>query len=209
MADTDGDRELAEAAVSGDHDALSELLRLHGPVVRRALAGEFGRVLRGVLDVEDVMQVTYLEAFLRIRHFVPRGDGSFTAWLQDIARNNLRDAVRELRRSKRPQAQRRVELASGVSSASVLLDRLCGSSDTPSGEAACHEMEEILTGAITRLPEDYRRVVELCDMEGRSTSEAAKALNRSQGAVCMLRARAHDRLRELLGSQSKFFSDSG
>ncbi|MDM8006898.1 MAG: sigma-70 family RNA polymerase sigma factor [Phycisphaerae bacterium] len=205
----DGDCELAQAASRGDLDALSELLQTHGAVVRRGLAGRVGQRLQPVLDVEDVMQVTYLEAFLRINHFVYQGRGSFAAWLQHIARNNLRDAVRELRRDRRPQGRQQVGFDSGSSSASILLNRLSGDSSTPSRQAACREGEEILKRAITRLPEDYRRVVEICDIEGRSTCEAAGVLNRSQGAVCMLRARAHDRLRELLGPKSRFFSDSG
>ena len=48
----------------------------------------------------------------------------------------------------------------------------------------------------------------LYDLECQPPQQVAEALGRSVGAVHMLRARAHDRLRELLGSASKFFSDS-
>jgi hypothetical protein len=40
-------------------------------------------------------------------------------------------------------------------------------------------------------------------------SELAAEMKRSEGAAYMLRARAHDRLKEILGSDSKFFSTSG
>ena len=203
------EQELELRAVRGDFDALGELLQVHAASLRRDLTTRFGQRLQPILDAEDVIQVTYMEAFLHIRHFVPRGDGAFAAWLQRIARNNLRDAVREIRRGKRPQSDRRIEPAAASSSATMPIDRLIGQSDTPSGEAACHERARILKDVIAQLPSDYRRVVELCDIEGRSTSEAAASLNRSQGAVCMLRARARDRLRELLGSESRYFSDSG
>jgi len=202
------DRELVLRAARGDFDALSELLEAHGPEIHRHLAGRFGDRLRSVLDVEDVMQVTYLEAFLRITHFVPEGSGSFAGWLRRIAMNNLRDAVREARRSKRPQLRRRVEFISDSSSVSAFVDGVIGESTTPSRKAASHEQENLLKDVISKLPEDYRRVVELCDIQGKSTSETAALLSRSQGAVCMLRVRAHDRLRELLGSSSRFFSDS-
>jgi RNA polymerase sigma-70 factor, ECF subfamily len=206
---TDSDGRLAQAAANGDRDAFSELLKRHGPGVRRDLARRLGSGLRSAVDVEDVMQVTYLEAFLRITRFVPQGDGSFAAWLLNIARNNLRDAARGLRCARRPQLRLRVALAAEGNSSSPLPSPPYGPSDTPSGEAACQERQEILHLAMTRLPEDYRRVVELCDIEGKPTCEAAEVLRRSQGAVCMLRARAHDRLRELLGSESQYFSDSG
>lgn len=45
-----------------------------------------------MLSIEDVMQVTYIEVFLHIHEFQPRGDGAFHAWLRRIAENNLRDA---------------------------------------------------------------------------------------------------------------------
>jgi hypothetical protein len=44
------------------------------------------------------------------------------------------------------------------------------------------------------------------DLEDRAIDDVTKALGRTRGAVHMLRARAHERLRELLGAESIFFS---
>ena len=69
------------------------------------------------------------------------------------------------------------------------------------------EVSELLNKSLDRLPLDHRQVVRVYDLEGRSAAEVAGTMGRSQGAVHMLRARAYDRLRELLGAESRFFSD--
>lgn len=191
-----------ERAIAGDSDALARLLAEHGPVVARSL--EIARPWRAVLDVDDVMQVTYLEAFLQIGRFDP-ARGSFEAWLATIARHNLLDAVRGLSRAKQPQPRNRISAPLGDSSVE-LLDLLGVTTTTPSRVARHHERTRALERAIDLLPADYGRVIRLYDLEGRHADEVAATLNRSPGAVHMLRARAHDALRERLGAESEYFS---
>ena len=76
------EEELVSRAVSGDEDALTTLLRRHGPILRQKIAPSIGAKWRNVLDADDVLQVTYLEVFLRVRSFVPQAPGSFAAWLR-------------------------------------------------------------------------------------------------------------------------------
>lgn len=52
--------------------------------------------------------------------------------------------------------------------------------------------------AIRLLPEDYRRVLVMYDLLGRSVTEIAKAMGRSEGSVFMLRAGALRRLRDIM-----------
>lgn len=66
------EEELVSRAVSGDEDALTTLLRRHGPGLRQQIAPSIGAKWRPVLDADDVMQVTYLEVYLRIAGFVPQ-----------------------------------------------------------------------------------------------------------------------------------------
>jgi RNA polymerase sigma-70 factor (ECF subfamily) len=195
-----------EAAVNGDREALSTLLRRHGPDVRRRL--KIGTVWRAALDPADVMQVTYLEAFLRIDQLRARTEEAFVAWLTRLAQNNVRDGIRALERQKRPAPRRQVRRRGPADSSSTLLRNLNDPAiKTPSRDAAGRESQQVLTAALAQLPPLYAQVVRLHDLEGQPVAEVAATLARSPGAVCMLRARALDRLRELLGSQSQFFSD--
>jgi RNA polymerase sigma-70 factor (subfamily 1) len=201
------DDALLAKAVDGDEDALAGLLRRFGPRVRSELS--IGEQWQSVLDLDDVMQVTYLEAFLRIGCFVPRGQESFLAWLRRIAKNNLRDAIKALERDKRPPPAKRVEVPPGEDSFVALYEMLGATGSTPSGHAAREEAETILRAAINELPLDYAQVVRLHDLEGRSGGEVGAVMGRSRGAVVMLLARARDRLKETLGSATKFFSSRG
>lgn len=207
MTDSSEDRELLERATSGDQSALVALLERDGPRVERLLASKIGSKWRGVLSIEDVMQVTYIEVFLHIHEFQPRGDGAFHAWLRRIAENNLRDAVRDLGRKKRPHPDMRIGTAQRDESAAALLDQLGFTNATPSQFAGKREAARALDSALNRLPDDYAQVIRSYELEGEPISAVAAAMNRSAGAIYMLRGRALERLREIIGTESMFFSD--
>jgi RNA polymerase sigma-70 factor (ECF subfamily) len=204
---------------SSDHDPLAEtrrpdrqtllqLLERHAPVVRQRLAGQIPRCWQSVLSVDDVMQQTYTDAFLDIDHFVPHSEGSFAAWLASLARCNLVDALRMLEADKRGQGRRPLEPRAADDSVAALCELLGSASATPSRQVARDEAHTALDRAVRQLPEAYRLVVEMYDLENRPVEEVARALGRSPGAVYMVRARAHRRLRELMGATSKYFSAS-
>jgi len=201
--------ELMKRAVSGDLQALTELLEACGPIVRQRLANAISPLWRSAIDEDDVMQVSYMEAFLRIDRFQPSDSGSFTAWLTRIAQNNLRDAIKELEAAKRPNPRRRAELRSPEDSCVALVELLGATSTTPSRQAARGEAVTAVDHALALLPPDYAKVIRMYDLEGRDAAEVAAAVGRSKGAVFMLRARAHDRLREVIGAVSQFFSHPG
>ena len=198
---------LLERAKGGDQSALVTLLEQHGPRVERQLGPKIASKWRSVLCAEDVMQITYMEVFLHIEQFQPHGTGAFESWLRRIAENNLRDAVRSLSRKKRPQPDMRINAAARDGSAAILLENIGFTTTTPSRHAGKIETQKALDAALERLPEDYARVIRMYELEGASAVEVAKAMNRSEGAVYMLRGRALDRLREIIGSESMFFSD--
>lgn len=190
----------AAAAVRGDAAVLGELLREFGPLVREQLS--IDARWRSVLDPDDVMQVTYLEAFLKIHEWTPGGPGTLVAWLQRIAHHNLLDAVRGLEAQKRPPPVRQAAADSAVQ----LLDALGVTSSTPSRVAAGAELTTVLERALQALPADYASVIQLYDLQGLPIADVSSRMHRTAGAVHMLRARAHDLLRDLLGPDSKFFT---
>lgn len=198
--------ELIRRAVAGDDNALAALLEHHGPIVERNL--RIGREWRSVLEPADVMQVTYLEAFQQIARFDPDRSEPFEAWLRSIAENNLRDAIRGLQRQKRPQPANRIHPVAKCDASNALLAMLGVATTTPSSLAASKERETRLHALLDALPDDYGRVIHLYDLEGLPIAEVANRLQRSPGAVHMLRARAHDKLRETLGTESSWFTSS-
>lgn len=203
---TASEDELLHLAVGGDNEALATLLKRHGPGVRRQL-GAIPMRWQSVLSLDDVMQETYAEAFLDIRQFDPEGEGTFAAWVSTLARRNLVDALRMLKAQKRGGDRRLADRSAGEESAVVLFEILSRSASSPTRTAARHELCGFLERAIRKLPRAQELVVRLYDLEGRRAEEIAATLNRSPGAVFMLRARAHRQLRKILGSTSQFFDD--
>jgi len=183
-----------ERAVAGDRDELERLLRLCEPGVRASI--RIAPLWRRSLDADDVVQVSFLEAFLRIGTLRDATARGLRAWLERIVEHNLVDAIRGLERDKRPDPRHRETHGPRGESARTLLARM---SATGGVEPAELEDEVAhLHAAIERLPPSYRAVVRALDIEERDAAEVAEELGRSRGAVHLLRSRAHDRLAELL-----------
>jgi RNA polymerase sigma factor (sigma-70 family) len=161
-----------------------------------------------VLSEDDVMQQTFADAIRGIERFVPLANGSFRGWLATLARRNLADTVEMLNTGKRGGSHRQIRMVRKGDSWVTLLHELTGGDKSPSANLIHEEVMAALSKAVEELPTAYRIVVERCDLHGESPAAVAKALNRSRGAVYMLRARAHDRLREMLGATGGFFTTS-
>lgn len=202
------EEKLVADAIAGDQNALSALLKLYGPRIREGLAGSIPRKWQSVLSVDDVMQQAYVDAFRAIGQFVQRQDGSFSGWLATLAKRNLVDALRGLEADKRGGNRQRVGGGGEDDNVLDLYETLSGTTSTPSRHAARDEARGFLHRALQALPENYRKIVQMYDIEGRSIEEVSALLNKSAGAIYMLRSRAHRRLGEILGSSSRFVSGS-
>ncbi len=195
----DAEDQLLALAKCGDRDALTMLLERHGPAVRQQL--DINSRWRSVIDDDDIMQVTYFEAFQQIGHF--RSDaGAFAGWLGTIARNNLRDAIAWLECQKRAAPGDRLEPPRGQDSVAWLYELAGGTATTPSAHASSKETRRILEREIAELPAVHGQVLQLVYFDGKAVAEVAELLGRTRGAVHLLRLRALDGLRDRFGSRS-------
>lgn len=188
---------LVQRAVAGDGDALERLLRDSADELRRSV--RIDARWRRSIEFEDILQVTSMEAFLRVTSLTEPTRAAFSAWLRRIAQNNLLDAVRSLDRKKRPDVRDRVTHGPDGQSARTLLVAIAGDQATAGSQAALSEEIERMRNALAGMPRSYRDVLERVDLGGETVREVAEDSGRSVGAVHMLRARALERLRELMG----------
>jgi RNA polymerase sigma-70 factor (ECF subfamily) len=203
---------LVGRAVGGDAVALTMLLTQSRGGLCGYLGGRIPADLRGSIDADDVAQEAHVEVFRHIRAFEPRGPDSFHRWVKTIALRKLRDAIKARRAACRGGG--RAAVGGGVAahledSMVAFLDLLAGPDRTPSRSAARHEVVYAMQQAMTELPEDYRQAVWLVYIEGQPVAAAAERMGRTERAVHNLCYKAKDRLRDILGSRSRFFSSSG
>lgn len=206
MTDADQRLQMIERAVAGDLAALTLLLTESRPRLCSYLSRKIPSDLKGLIDADDLAQETHVVVFRRIGSFENRGADSFDRWVTTIGAHALRDAVKMRRTLRRGAGHIGAQALprSFEDSVVALLDQLAVSGRTPSRSAIRHEAVAAVQNAISDLPEDYRRAVWLVYIEGRSVEAAAVEMGRSKRAIHNLCHKAKGRLREILGSDSRF-----
>jgi RNA polymerase sigma-70 factor, ECF subfamily len=173
----DLDEQLVDRTLSGDLAAFEELVDRHRDAVYRVAA----RVV-GPSEAEDVSQDTFVRAFYRLGKW--RREGSFRAWLLQIAHNVALNALAR----KRPEP---VEAA-------VVAERTGDGVRTPVERLESKERRERLEQKVGLLGPTHRAVLVLRDVEGLSYDEIADVMETPLGSVKGRLHRARGELIELL-----------
>ena len=190
---------LLARARGGDQEALGRLLEEYREYLRLLARSRVGRDLQVRLDPSDLVQETLLEAHRDFRQFLGETEAELTVWLRRILVRNLTDQLKHHHSQKR-NFQREQPLAELVEQAH---EALAAPLSTPSAHAARREQAVLLAAALAQLPDDYREVVTMRHLEGRSFEEVAAAMGRTSGAVRMLWMRALERLGVLLENRNE------
>jgi RNA polymerase sigma-70 factor (ECF subfamily) len=185
---------LLAQARAGDQDALGRVLEGYRDYLRLLARSRVGQELRVRLDPSDLVQETLLEAQRDFRQFAGGSEAELAVWLRRILARNLADQLKYHQSQKR-DINREQSLEALVDQAH---EALAAPLSTPSKVASHREQAVVLASALAGLPQDYREVVTLRHLEGRSFEEIAAHMNRSSGAVRMLWMRALERLGELM-----------
>lgn len=173
------DIDLLSAARAGDSLAVDELLGRHEKQIFR-----FGlRMCGSEEDARDVLQETLVAAFQGLPEF--RGEADISTWLYQIARSFCSKMRR--RRAGEPRHLEPLDSPMAMSAPST--------SDAPDQRAHAREIGSVLQAAILSLPEKYREVVVLRDVEGLSSEDTARVTGDDIAAVKSRLHRARMELR--------------
>ena len=174
------DEQVVSQVVAG-HTALFEILmrRYNERLYRAARA-----ILQDDSEAEDVMQQAYVNAYAHLSQF--DGRSAFATWLTRITVN---EAISRVRRRRRYQPLDDAEV--------VLFNNVVPMRTTPDPEKQTftREMRIVLEAAIDALPDGYREVFMLRDVEGLSTTDTATCLNVNESVVKTRLRRARAALR--------------
>jgi RNA polymerase sigma-70 factor (ECF subfamily) len=173
----------------GDDDAFEACLRAHcGRLLTVAR-----RILRNEEDANDAVQDALLSAFKGIGQF--RGESRLGTWLHRIA---VRAALARLRRRERHPEKSIEDLLPHFGEGEHQLDSPVPWKATPETTVQAKETRALVQQCIGQLPETYRIVLLLRDIEGLGTEETAQLLETSVAVVKTRLHRARQALRSLL-----------
>src|SRR5262249_54092818 len=151
-----------------------------------------------LLDPDDLVQQTFLEAQKQWPAFHDRSDGEVAAWLRTVLANNLADALRAQTAAKR-DVHRQRSLETALEQASSRLGGwLAADQSSPSEQAQRHEDAVRLADALEQMPEAEREALVLQHWHGWTLAQIGERMGRSRDAVAGLLKRGLKRLRQLL-----------
>ena len=186
-ADELTDEAIVDRVRGGDVALYEILVRRHNQRLYRTIRA----ILRGDLDVEDVMQQAYVDAYTHLDQF--RGTAKFSTWLTRIAVNR---AIRNGR-----GARRGLELVPPAADHELAIAHTPAPNLDPEHAMYGHELKVVLESLIEQLPEAFRVVFVMREVEGLSTSETAECLEINEETVKTRLHRAKRLLKERLDRQ--------
>lgn len=193
MVQTKSDENLIEAFRAGDKDAFVELISRYTEKAHHLCL----RIARNAEDAEEILQDVFVTVYRKIDKF--EGKSAFSSWLYRITVNT---AFMKLRKRKQTAAVSLEDLTPAANEAWAADSR----SDTSDVNYLCsrHELRAELEEAIQKLPEEYRTIFLLRDVDGLSNQEVSEMLSISIPAVKSRLHRSRLMLRKRL---AKFYAD--
>jgi RNA polymerase sigma-70 factor (ECF subfamily) len=179
---------LIRAAQSGDLEAFNKLVLAY-----QTLA--FNLALRMLNDddaAEDATQIAFLSAYRSLKNY--RG-GSFRAWVMRMVTNTCYDELR--RHHRHPTIS--LEPATNDDDGEVESPHwLADEQPSPEQSLELADLEHAIQHCLDHLPEDFRAVVVMIDLEGLDYQEVSVAISKPLGTIKSRLARARLRLRDCL-----------
>lgn len=178
------DEEVVQRVLAGDTALFEILMRRHNQRLYRVARS----ILRDDAESEDVMQDAYVRAYQHLSQFA--GRAKFSTWLTRIA---VHEALARVQRRNRFQDLDPVAAPEGDG-----MELVKSQDRDPEQQAGNAELRVLLEEAVGTLPEGYRSVFMLREVEQMSTQETAEALELTEATVKVRLHRAHAMLRRAL-----------
>jgi RNA polymerase sigma-70 factor (ECF subfamily) len=188
---TDPDRALMARVEARDADALAALYDRHGG----RLLGLAQRILGAGGEAEEVLQEVFLFAWRSASAFDPTR-GNVLTWLMIATRSRSIDRLRARRPASRPEVRSLEEVTDPPAAP-----------DDVEAQSASRQWEGICRAAVSELPEDQRRALELAYFEGLTHQEIAERTASPLGTVKTRVRLGLMKLRERMRPYSKGGSD--
>jgi RNA polymerase sigma-70 factor (ECF subfamily) len=200
QGDADLDPELLLVmAKAGDGAALGQLLERYRNYMALLVRIQVGRRLSRKVDAEDLLQEIGLEIHRKLPMFRGNSEKEFLTWVRRMIGSILANQFRHFLGTKCRDIRLEQALVDDLDHSSRALNpSLVAPQSTPSQQAVRREQAVILADALQGLPEDYREVIILRQLEGLSFPDVARRMGRTEDSVKNVWLRALARLRRTL-----------
>lgn len=180
------DEQVVERVLAGETELYEIIMRRYNQRLYRVVIS----ILRDGGETEDVMQDAYVRAYQHLRQF--EGRAPFSSWLTRIAVHEALSRLRRRSRTRQWNSDREEE---------EICVSFSGAPIDPEQSTSNAELVRLLEEAVAHLPEQFRTVLMLRDVEEMSTSETAAALNLTEENVKVRLHRGRALLRRGLFAQ--------
>ena len=183
------DEQLVLDTLDGSREAFQVLVERH----QARLFGLARHYLRNSAEIEDLVQDTFLKAFSRLETF--QSQSSFYTWVYRIGKNTILDHLKRKGRSPVMAMEDPEETLGGATEGRS--GRLPG----PDSQMMTQEIVDITRSVLAELPDIFRDVLILRELEGLSYQEISETLDVSIGTVESRIFRARSKFKEKLMQQ--------
>lgn len=180
--------EVIARILAGETELFHQLIRPYEKLVYVTIFA----ILKNETEAEDGAQETIISAFRNLKSF--RGEAKFSTWLVTIAMNEARKRLRKAKAAAEDSLNETAEESEGDYTPAVLTDWR----EVPLAALERKELREKLQEAVRMLPEKYREVFVLRDIEELNQEETAAALGINVTLVKVRLHRARMMLQKLL-----------
>lgn len=190
------ERELVERAKKGDVEAFEQLIE----GCEKKVFNIAFRMIANYDDAKEIAQEVFLKAFKSISKF--KGDSLFSTWIYKITTNVCLDEIRKRKNKKIVSLDEEIEM-DGNEVKRQIKDEGPG----PENEAENNEVKKAVIDSINALPDDYKTVIVLRDIQGFSYGEIARFINCPEGTVKSRINRARQSLKNILEKKKELLSE--
>jgi RNA polymerase sigma factor (sigma-70 family) len=156
------DSVLIERTLAGHSECFDVLMKRHTPAVRRRVAS----LVRNTADQDDLVQETFLKAWRHLASF--RAEASFRTWISRVATNEVLQRFRQ---------------RSGIAHTALDVNAFASQQESPLEVVVRVEACRAIRRALAELPEKYRLVLAIRDLDEISTKDTARRLRAGTAMV--------------------------
>lgn len=192
----ESEKELIEKAKSGDVEAFEKLIE----GCQKKVFNIAFRMIGNYDDASELAQEVFLKAYKSIKNF--KGDSLFNTWIYKVTTNVCLDEIRKRKNKKVISLDEDIEY-----DGSEIKRQIKDETPGPELTAESNELKKAVNESINVLPEDYKTVIILRDIQGFSYEEISNIINCPEGTVKSRINRARQALKKILQQKRELLSE--